>query len=107
MIRQQLLCFQVLDKEKKGYLESEELIKYLTQEGNKKIYLDYPCFVASQTAHTLNLFLDCNDCAVPVYTPGEPLTQEEMDEMLAALANKENHCIYYKDLLSQLTIDCD
>lgn len=70
----------MLDKEKKGYLESEELIKYLTQEGNKKIYLgckkkkdllvwsklDYPCFVASQTVHIRNLFLDCNGCAVPV-----------------------------------------
>lgn len=27
------LYFQVLDKEKKGYLESEELTKYMTQEG--------------------------------------------------------------------------
>ncbi|CAG11017.1 unnamed protein product, partial [Tetraodon nigroviridis] len=28
-----LQAFEVLDKEKKGYLESEELTKYLTQEG--------------------------------------------------------------------------
>ncbi|TNM90384.1 dynein regulatory complex protein 8 [Takifugu flavidus] len=28
-----LQAFKVLDKEKKGYLESEELTKYLTQEG--------------------------------------------------------------------------
>lgn len=27
------MLFKVLDKEKKGYLESEELTKYLTQEG--------------------------------------------------------------------------
>ncbi|XP_075907249.1 dynein regulatory complex protein 8-like [Nelusetta ayraudi] len=65
-----LQAFEVLDKEKKGYLESDELKNYLTQEG-------------------------------------EPLTQEEMDEMLAGLADKEDHRVYYKDLLSQLTIDCD
>ncbi|XP_074523109.1 dynein regulatory complex protein 8 [Halichoeres trimaculatus] len=29
-----LQAFEVLDKEKKGYLESEELTKYLTQEGD-------------------------------------------------------------------------
>lgn len=28
--------FKVLDKEKKGYLESKELTKYLTQEGKKE-----------------------------------------------------------------------
>uniref|UniRef100_A0A8C4GHR1 EF-hand domain-containing protein n=1 Tax=Dicentrarchus labrax TaxID=13489 RepID=A0A8C4GHR1_DICLA len=28
------LCFQVLDKEKKGYLEPEDLTKYMTQEGD-------------------------------------------------------------------------
>lgn len=27
------MLFEVLDKEKKGYLVSEELTKYLTQEG--------------------------------------------------------------------------
>lgn len=30
-----------------------------------------------------------------------------MDEMLSGLADKEDHRVYYKDLLSQLTIDCD
>lgn len=31
-------CFKVLDKEKKGYLESEELTKYLTQEGKEEAF---------------------------------------------------------------------
>ncbi|XP_018522450.1 dynein regulatory complex protein 8 [Lates calcarifer] len=65
-----LQAFEVLDKEKKGYLEPEELTKYMTQEG-------------------------------------EPFTQEEMDEMLTALADHEKNHIYYKDLISQLTIDPD
>ncbi|XP_071344328.1 dynein regulatory complex protein 8 [Trachinotus anak] len=65
-----LQAFEVLDKEKKGYLEPEELTKYMTQEG-------------------------------------EPFTQVEMDEMLTALADHEKNCIYYKDLISQLTIDPD
>ncbi|XP_040894427.1 dynein regulatory complex protein 8 [Toxotes jaculatrix] len=64
-----LQAFEVLDKEKKGYLEPEELTKYMTQEG-------------------------------------EPFTQEEMDEMLTALADNENH-VCYKDLISQLTVDPD
>ncbi|XP_022597277.1 EF-hand calcium-binding domain-containing protein 2 [Seriola lalandi dorsalis] len=65
-----LQAFEVLDKEKKGYLEPEELTKYMTQEG-------------------------------------ESFTQEEMDEMLTALADREKNCIYYKDIISQLTIDPD
>ncbi|KAM7423901.1 hypothetical protein PAMA_000322 [Pampus argenteus] len=63
-----LQAFEVLDKEKKGYLELEELTQYMTLEG-------------------------------------EPFTQEEMDEMLTALTDHENNRIYYRDLLSQLTID--
>ncbi|XP_044037377.1 dynein regulatory complex protein 8 [Siniperca chuatsi] len=63
-----LQAFEVLDKEKKGYLGPEELTKYMTQEG-------------------------------------ELFTQEEMDEMLTALADQEKNLIYYKDLISQLTID--
>ncbi|KAM7406289.1 hypothetical protein PAMP_000675 [Pampus punctatissimus] len=65
-----LQAFEVLDKENKGYLELEELTKYMTLEG-------------------------------------EPFTQEEMDEMLTALADHEKNHIYYRDLLSQLTIDTD
>lgn len=37
--------------------------------------------------------------------PGEPFTQEEMDEMLTALADSEKNVIYYKDIIYQLTID--
>lgn len=42
-----------------------------------------------------------------IVCPGEPLSQEEMDEMLTALADHENNLIYYKDHISQLTIDPD
>ncbi|XP_041798535.1 dynein regulatory complex protein 8 [Chelmon rostratus] len=65
-----LQAFEVLDKEKKGYLEPEELTKYMTQEG-------------------------------------ELFTQEEMDEMLTALTDHDKNLIYYKDIISQLTIDPD
>ncbi|KAF3856368.1 hypothetical protein F7725_017091 [Dissostichus mawsoni] len=64
------LIAEVLDKEKRGYLEPEELTKYMTQEG-------------------------------------EIFTQEEMDEMLTALADHEKNVVYYKDLINQLTIDPD
>ncbi|KAM9366698.1 dynein regulatory complex protein 8 [Symphorus nematophorus] len=65
-----LQAFEVLDKEKKGYLEPRELTKYMTQEG-------------------------------------EVFSQEEMDEMLTALGDQEKSLIYYKDLISQLTVDPD
>ncbi|XP_068587920.1 dynein regulatory complex protein 8 [Cebidichthys violaceus] len=65
-----LQAFEVLDKDKKGCLEPEELTKYMTQEG-------------------------------------ELFTQEEVDEMLTALADNEENRVYYKDLISQLTIDPD
>ncbi|XP_008298688.1 dynein regulatory complex protein 8 [Stegastes partitus] len=61
-------AFEVLDKDSKGYLEPEELTKYMTQEG-------------------------------------EPFSQEEMDEMLTAFSDQETNVIYYKDIVSQLTID--
>ncbi|XP_033487169.1 dynein regulatory complex protein 8 [Epinephelus lanceolatus] len=63
-----LQAFEVLDKGKKGYLEPEELTKYMTQEG-------------------------------------DPFTQEEMEEMLTAFADKEKNLIYYEDIIGQLTID--
>uniref|UniRef100_A0A8C2WAV3 EF-hand domain-containing protein n=1 Tax=Cyclopterus lumpus TaxID=8103 RepID=A0A8C2WAV3_CYCLU len=65
-----LQAFEVLDKQKKGYLEPEELTKHMTEEG-------------------------------------ELFTQEEMEEMLTALADHKNNYVYYKDLISQLTIDPD
>ncbi|XP_056268425.1 dynein regulatory complex protein 8 isoform X2 [Pseudoliparis swirei] len=65
-----LQAFEVLDKEKKEYLEPEELTKHMTEEG-------------------------------------ELFTQEEMEEMLTALADHEDNHVYYKDLISQLTIDPD
>lgn len=46
-------------------------------------------------------------CLLMVVKPGELFTQEEMDEMLTALADNEKNLIYYKDLISQLTIDPD
>lgn len=42
-----------------------------------------------------------------VFKSGELFTQEEMDEMLTALADHEKNLIYYKDLINQLTIDPD
>jgi len=42
-----------------------------------------------------------------VFKLGEPFTQEEMDEMLTALTDRDSNLIYYKDLISQLTIDPD
>ncbi|XP_069030027.1 dynein regulatory complex protein 8 [Embiotoca jacksoni] len=65
-----LQAFKVLDNTNKGYLEPEELTKYMTEEG-------------------------------------DPFSQEEIDEMLTALADHEKNFIYYKDLISQLTIDPD
>nr|XP_020445605.1 EF-hand calcium-binding domain-containing protein 2 [Monopterus albus] len=59
-------AFEVLDKEKKGYLEREELSNYMTKEG-------------------------------------EPFTQVEMDEMMAALTIDEKAHISYKDLFGLLT----
>ncbi|KAM6943614.1 uncharacterized protein FYW49_006485 [Xenentodon cancila] len=60
-----LQAFEVLDKEKKGYLELEDLTQYLTQEG-------------------------------------EPFTQEEMFEMLAALVDRKKNIICYKDVIAEL-----
>lgn len=42
LVYQHFLFFKVLDKEKKGYLESEEIKNYLTQEGgSKNVYSIY------------------------------------------------------------------
>lgn len=109
----------MLDKEKKGYLDSEELKNYLTQEGRSiNMYLSIGTKNDNDSKRLCLIVYYCNSthcdyvfvekhCVVLAYAPGEPFTQEEMDEMLAGLADKEDHRVYYKDLLSQLTIDCD
>lgn len=91
-------CFQVLDKEKKGYLESEELTKYMTQEGKEEAF--------SQSTFMFSFFLSwlCRLFAIKL---GEVLSQEEMEEMLTALADREDNRIYYKDLIRQLTVEPD
>uniref|UniRef100_A0A3P8UJI6 EF-hand calcium binding domain 2 n=1 Tax=Cynoglossus semilaevis TaxID=244447 RepID=A0A3P8UJI6_CYNSE len=60
-------AFEVLDKDSKGYLDSEEMVELMTKEG-------------------------------------ESFTQDEMTEMLMALADHERR-IYYKDIICQLTFD--
>lgn len=47
------------------------------------------------------------NCAVSVWNPGEPFSQEEMNEMLTAVADQDNNHIYYKDFIGQLTIDTE
>lgn len=42
-----------------------------------------------------------------VWKTGEPFSQEEMNEMLTALADQDNNLVYYKDFISQLTVDAD
>lgn len=33
-----MVCPQVLDKDKKGYMGSEELTKFMTQEGQSRVF---------------------------------------------------------------------
>lgn len=47
------------------------------------------------------------NCAVSVLNTGEPFSQEEMNEMLTALADQDNNHIYYKDFIGQLTVDTE
>lgn len=38
---------------------------------------------------------------------GEPFSQEEVNEMLTALADQDTNNIYYKDYIGQLTADTE
>lgn len=40
-----------------------------------------------------------------LFKPGEPFTQEEMDEMLTAHTNRKENVIYYDKLINKLTAD--
>lgn len=42
-----------------------------------------------------------------VWKTGEPFSQEEMNEMLTALADQDSNLVYYKDFISQLTVDAE
>lgn len=44
---------------------------------------------------------------VSLLDAGEPFSQEEMNEMLTALADQDTNRIYYKDYVGQLTVDSD
>lgn len=63
-----LRAFEALDPAKRGFLTKEELIKYMTEEG-------------------------------------EPFSQEEMEEMLAATIDPETNAIHYKDYITTMMID--
>lgn len=64
------------------------------------------CSLFPTELHTQELFLTMFVCLFVVIS-GELFSQEEMDEMLTALADCENNLIYYKDLICQLTTDPD
>ncbi|XP_029947252.1 dynein regulatory complex protein 8 [Salarias fasciatus] len=51
-------------------------------------------------------YLEPEELTMYMTQEGEPFTQEEVDEMLTAHADREDHRIYYKDILSQMTTDC-
>lgn len=39
------------------------------------------------------------------FLPGEPFSQEEMEEMLSAAVHPESNSIYYKDYLTMMVVD--
>lgn len=99
-MKAQTLCFQVLDKEKKGYLEPGELTKYMTQEGRAEAF--------SFSFVRLNNTYDLWTMAVLFFfNPGEVFTQDEMEEMLTAHTDQEKNVIFYKEIISKLTFEPD
>lgn len=100
------LFLKVLDQQKKGHLEPEELTKYLTQEG-----------IVSPTRLLKIVVLDCRigfryfeinvqfSFVSQLNNTGEPFTQEEMDEMLSAAVDPDKNVILYKDFVSMMTFD--
>lgn len=85
----------------------------MTQEGKtsftclgkgRLIFLVFCSLFPHRTSYTRTV---SNHGCLFVVIPGELFSQEEMDEMLTALADRENNLIYYKDLICQLTIDPD
>ena len=40
-----------------------------------------------------------------LFLPGEPFSQEEMEEMLSAAVDPESNSIHYKDYITMMVID--
>ncbi|XP_061089572.1 dynein regulatory complex protein 8 isoform X1 [Conger conger] len=76
-----LQAFEVLDQEKKGYLEPEELKRFMTQE---------------VPLHLLNINNLCET--------GEPFSNDEMEEMLSAAVDPDKNVIFYKDFVGMMTV---
>ncbi|XP_042301063.1 dynein regulatory complex protein 8 isoform X1 [Sceloporus undulatus] len=84
-----LRAFEVLDQNKCGHLTKDELVKYMTEEEifNKKCLYKH-CFMILNAKK-----------------PGEPFTQEEMEEMLSAAVDPETNTVRYKDYISMMVVD--
>ena len=46
-----------------------------------------------------------NDECPFLFLPGEPFSQEEMEEMLSAAIDPESNSIHYKDYITMMVID--
>lgn len=69
-----MLCSQVLDKNKKGYLGSEELAKYMTQEGRRSFH--YSLWQMTDEIIWLKVNCVCTKCCVmiPLFPLNSPFT---------------------------------
>uniref|UniRef100_G1NFX8 EF-hand calcium binding domain 2 n=1 Tax=Meleagris gallopavo TaxID=9103 RepID=G1NFX8_MELGA len=86
-----LHAFEALDEKKSGYITKEELVKHMTEEGVDTPSSSNP--VAFMSAYRLEHF------------PGEPFTEEEMEEMLSSALDPETNAVHYRDYISMMIVD--
>ncbi|KAL6112722.1 efcab2 [Pungitius sinensis] len=94
-----------------GYIHLERFLPAMTKVLMEHKFPSVPEDLLLQAFEVLDKgkkgYLEPAELAKYMTHEGELFTQEEMDEMLTALADRENNRVYYKDLINQWTIDPD
>ncbi|XP_037346057.1 dynein regulatory complex protein 8 isoform X2 [Pungitius pungitius] len=94
-----------------GYIHLEKFLPAMTKVLMEHKFPSVPEDLLLQAFEVLDKgkkgYLEHAELAKYMTHEGELFTQEEMDEMLTALADRENNRVYYKDLINQWTIDPD
>uniref|UniRef100_A0A3Q3N4B4 EF-hand calcium binding domain 2 n=1 Tax=Mastacembelus armatus TaxID=205130 RepID=A0A3Q3N4B4_9TELE len=98
-----------VEEDHTGYVHLEKFLPAMTTvlfETNRSSPLRYVILIIPINYPIMYKRFSNPSClSMVVFAPGEPFTQEEMDEMLTAFTDHENNRINYKVIISQLTTD--
>ncbi|XP_012666204.1 EF-hand calcium-binding domain-containing protein 2 [Otolemur garnettii] len=103
------LIAEVEEEEPTGYIRYEKFLPVMTSVLLERRYRPVPEDVLLRAFEVLDSakrgFMMVSDDVPFLSLPGEPFSQEEMEEMLSAAIDPESNAIHYKDYITMMVID--